>query len=120
MTEKESSGVGSEKAAGGSLPLHLRILGIFFDEIDRSIPTAVTGLKDMQAIYLSGMRIAFKAAHGVEKWSKVNIRVSDGLGRAFENIVPVVMKAQLEAAEAVAASTRGGIKALRKNLMGHS
>lgn len=108
----------SGKKIRGDLPLHFRLMDVFLEQFEQSAPLLTTMVKDMQAIYVSGVHFALKAGEMLEDRSSISVNFFHGAGKTFDSVTPVITETQLGVTKAIVDSTCQSIQLLRKSITG--
>jgi len=109
---------GSREKRSRELPLHFRLMDVYLEQVERSVPLLTTMVKDMQSVYINGAHMALKAGEMLEERSKINVNFFQSAGKTLESITPVIKEAQLGVTRAIIDSACQGIRLMRENITG--
>jgi hypothetical protein len=103
---------------GSELPLHFRLMDVYLEQVERSVPLLTTMVKDLQSVYINGAQMALKAGEMLEERSKINVNFFRNSAKTMESITPVITEAQLGITRALVESVCQGIRLMRENITG--
>ena len=102
--------------ASRELPLHFRLMDIYLEQVEKSVPLFTTMMKDIHSVYITGTQTAIKAGKMLEERSKMNVGFYKGVSRSFEMVAPVITEAQLGVTRAMVDSACKSIRLMRKTI----
>jgi len=115
MENKKYNDVAGENRSN-ELPLHFRLMDVYLEQVERSVPLLTTMVKDMQSVYVNGAKMALKAGEMLEERSKLNVDFFRSAGKTLESITPVISETQLGFTRALVDSLCRGIRLMRENM----
>lgn len=117
MVQKKDKKESGQKLSE-DLPVHFRLMDIYLEQYEQSIPLFTKIVGDMQITVSKAAHLALKAGASLEKRSPVNAGLFESMTENFDSIAPVIMEAQLGFTKVIIDSTCRTIELLRKSITG--